>query len=416
MLQNVGASTVGTTIFEGTLRADAVSTEDLNVTQIQASHVQTSTIKAVTSISTDNNIYCDGSIYGQFDYGEYLPVSIPSLSVGSISQQTGKTADLDTVMTSSISNAGTLSNEGDALFATNITQTAGTADLDVVVTSRISNAGTLSNTGSATFATNITQSAGTASLKAVTATSISNTGTLSNTGVATFATNITQSAGTASLKAVSATGITNTGNQTITGTLSVTGNTTLKVVTADSVAVSGSLTAAYYSSSAKPHMSLYLGLSSTQSISATTWTPVKFDGILNDNGTVSNDTTSPYDYTNSGVGLKYDKTTWTFQNTSGKSKVFLISGAIRWASNTTGYRGVRVRTGGTSNTPPNLTGTIYGSDFRNTTDAASLMNYGVSVYLLSNQYFNIEVYVGPGGLSIQSSSNDYTYVSIVEIA
>ncbi len=166
VLQNIGESSPGQTVFTGDVEADSLTS-----------------IGAVTAASITSTTTNAGAL------------------TASTITNTGSISTLDLGVT------------GTATFSTNITQTSGTASL------KATGVTTLGATG------NIVQTGGATTLKATTADSITTAGNISQTGTSATLTQTGTSA-TASLKATSVTTLTASGNATVGGTLTVTGNIT----------------------------------------------------------------------------------------------------------------------------------------------------------------------------------------------
>lgn len=429
--QNIDESSPGQTVFTGELKADSlVATGTLdaqggitttgNLTQTGSSTTATlNTLTAATITSTGNITQSSGS-------ASLKATSVTSMACsGNITQSAGTTM-LKATLVDSFATTG------------NIVQSSGTATLKATAVDSLSSTG------------NIVQSGGTATLKATTVDSLTVTGT------ATFGSSVTQSITTSNAtlgnvlaNTVVATNGISAGQDSffdydvdVDGTLTVNGsfvsnphsyfnnkvtikndvsvdsgvlyvdttnnrvgvNQTTPTVALDvtgDIKLTGSIIAAV-----KALMNMCIAASSTQSISNTTWTIVKFTGIQSgvDNGTTLSSTTA----SNSAVGITYTTTNGYFTNLSGSARVFLVSGNVQFATNTSGFRGVRITLS---------TGVSLNTDIRNTvTGTSAYLNFSQAIYLANNAYFSIQVYQNTGAaLNIESSTNDLTQVSVISL-
>lgn len=414
--QNIDESSPGQTVFTGELKADSL--------------VATGTLDAQGGITTTGNLTQTGSSTTA-TLNALTAATITS--TGNITQNSGS-ASLKATSVTSIGSTG------------NIVQTGGTATLKATTVDSLSSTG------------NIVQTGGTTTLKATTVDSLQVTGT------ATFGSSVTQSLTTSNAtlgnvlaNTVVATNGISAGQDSffdydvdVDGTLTVNGsfvsnphsyfnnrvtikndvsvdsgvlhvdttnnrvgvNNPLPTVALDvngELKVSGSATfTGSITVAAKGVMNMCFAASGTQSIPNTTWTTLKYTGIQSgiDNGSTFATTTA----SNSLVGVTYSSSTGYFTNTSGGARVFSVSGNVQFATNSNGFRGVRIGIVGTS---------VYlNTDIRNTvTGASAYLNFSQAFYLANNASFIIQVYQNSGGaLNIESATNDLTNVSVVTLS
>ena len=225
LLQNIGSSTAGTTVFNGTVQATTLTatgsltfpsatTGTLALTDNLTQTGGSATLKGTTvdSLTTAGNVTMSGTS-------------------ASLTQSGGSaTASLKAVTCTTLAPSST------------ITQTGGSATLKATTVDSLTTAGNVTMSGASASLTQSGASA-TASLKALSCT------TLSTTGAVTTAGDITQSAGTTHLKLTVVDSFTCIGNQNIGGTTTLaainqTGVTTaaLKDVTSTSLTTSGNIT------------------------------------------------------------------------------------------------------------------------------------------------------------------------------
>ena len=145
VLTNIGSSTVGNTVFTGTVTADAFTTTGA----MTSGSLLTGNITSTGSLNLVN-LSTTGSVVSGTE------VSAPVLT-GTLSTATQNNVTKIGTQTS-LSNAGALTQTGAATFATNITQSAGTATLKAVIADSVGYASSATvggnmTTGGATFTT-----------------------------------------------------------------------------------------------------------------------------------------------------------------------------------------------------------------------------------------------------------------------
>lgn len=206
ILQNIGESSVGETVFTGDVEADSFTTTGA----VTASSVTSGTTNAgaltCSSFSTSGSIAALSIGVSTAVTGATVAATgaITGASVTATGAVTGNSL-VGTVTTATqnvITKIGTQTS-----FATsgNITQSGGTATLKALTADSLTTAGNITQTGAAATAT----------LKALTADSLATAGNITQTGAAA----------TATLKAVTANSLTTTGNVTVGGSTSTKGIT-----------------------------------------------------------------------------------------------------------------------------------------------------------------------------------------------
>lgn len=217
VLTNIGSSSVGNTVFTGTVSADNLACQTITAGAISSGAI-TATGAAITggSVTVTGSLAAGNDVSGATLTGTLATPTQNNItkigtqtsfaSSGTITQSGGSTTLLATTV-SSLTTAGNISQTTGGNFTTagNITQTGTTATLKATSVDSLTTSGnitqtapgatTLQSTNVASLFTsgNIAQTGTTTTtLKATTVSSLANTGTLTQTGNASFAGTITQ--------------------------------------------------------------------------------------------------------------------------------------------------------------------------------------------------------------------------------